>query len=66
MDISELEYSIRKSLRKEFDLADRDRQIEIHKTFKGLTKSTFKSFNFAEDVEETRSDILSDHNINLY
>tara|TARA_R110001632_G_scaffold219355_1_gene348830 strand:+ start:417 stop:605 length:189 start_codon:yes stop_codon:yes gene_type:complete len=61
MDISELEYSIRKSLRIEFDNSDAYRQVEIYHTIKELGRT----YSFEEDIEEMRSDILSDHNIEL-
>ena len=57
MEKSEVEYSVRRALRIEFDRADKDRQIEIYKTFKEL--------KFEEDVAETRSDIYADHGIEL-
>lgn len=63
MDKSELEYSIRKSLRKEFETAPQYRQIEIYKTFKDLNNN--HRFNFEEDIAETRSDIYADHSIEL-
>lgn len=57
MDKDEIEYSIKKALRHEFDVADAKRQIEIYHTAKYL--------RYEEEVEEMRSDILSDHNIKL-
>ena len=57
MEKSELDYSIKKALRKEFDISDAYRQVEIYHTVKEL--------KFEEDVAEMRSDILSDHNIKV-
>lgn len=57
MDKSEVEYSIKKALRKEFDSSDAYRQVEIYHTCQEL--------KYDEEVAEMRSDIKSDHNINL-
>ena len=57
MEEDEIEYSIKKALRYEFDDSDLKRQIEIYHTVKFL--------KYEEDIEEMRSDILSDHNIDL-
>ena len=55
MTKDEQEYSIKKALRFEFDKSDAFRQVEIYHTVKEL--------KYDEEVEEMRSDILSDHNI---
>ena len=57
MEEDEIEYSILKALRYEFDDSDLKRQIEIYHTVKYL--------KYDEEIEEMRSDILSDHNIEL-
>ena len=57
MEKDEFEYSIKKALRYEFDNSAAFRQVEIYHTAKEL--------KYDEEVEEMRSDILSDHNIKL-
>ncbi len=63
MEETELEYVLRKALRREFDRSDKYSQIEIYKAFKELNNK-FK-MNFEEDIAEARSDIYSDHRIEL-
>lgn len=57
MTKEEIEYSIKKALRCEFDISYVDRQIEIYKTCKAM--------KYEEQVAEMRSDIECDHNIKL-
>jgi hypothetical protein len=56
-ELYELDYSITRALRYEFDNSSQIRQIEIYRTTKKL--------KYEEAAEEMRSDILSDHNIIL-
>ncbi len=57
MEKSELEYSIQKALRNEFESAHKDRAIEIYKTSKQL--------GYDEQAEEMKSDIEFEFNIKL-
>lgn len=57
MEKEELEYSIERALRCEFDVSHEERMIEIYKTSKQL--------GFDEQAEEMRSDIEHDYNIKL-
>jgi hypothetical protein len=57
MEKEELEYSVKKSLRLEFETCDKDRAIEIYKTSKQL--------GYDEQAEEMKSDIEFEFNIKL-
>lgn len=57
MEETELEYSIAKALRNEFEMADRDRAIQIYHTSYHLS--------YYEQAEEMKSDIEIEFNIKL-
>ena len=65
LDKSEVEYLINEALLQAFNTHSRDRQIQYYKVFKYLDKNQYSSFNFEESIAATRSDILSDHNIEM-
>ena len=57
MTEEEKDYHIQESLRETFDRGDKDKQINIYNVSYQL--------GFYEQAEEMKSDIKSDHNINL-
>jgi len=57
MEETELEYSVAKALRHEFETADRDRAIQIYKTSYQLS--------YYEQAEEMKSDIEIEFNIKI-
>jgi len=65
LEKSEVEFVLKEILIKEFEIAPKDRQIEIHKILKHLNRNQYSSFDFEEALDCTRSDILSDHNIEI-
>ena len=57
MTKEEVDYHVQESLRDTFDRGDKDKQIIIY--------NVSESLGFYEQAEEMKSDIKSDHNINL-